>query len=318
MCGSCHDIVTPGGAHLERTFAEWQDTIFAKDPQLGLSCSECHMSGRDGTAAKVDGAPTRRLHAHTFEGVDTAIVDFPGIEEQKALVQKSLDTTLQAALCVKGATSGTASIQVVLDNVGAGHSWPSGSTQDRRAYAEVIAYAKNKVVYASGVVKDGDAVLAKPDADLWLLRDCMFDDKKALVHDFWQAASYEGNALPGPVTANASDPSYYLTHVVQTYPRAMTTTLTDTIDRVTLRVRLEPIGLEVLDELVAKGDLDPKHRAALAARVVDIAGAAIEWKPELATIKYPEDGLEVACVTKGLATGANAGQPAKAKSNCSP
>src|SRR5690606_10900943 len=29
MCGSCHDIVTPGGAHIERTFQEWQASIFA-------------------------------------------------------------------------------------------------------------------------------------------------------------------------------------------------------------------------------------------------------------------------------------------------
>src|SRR5439155_1031387 len=33
MCGSCHDVVTPKGVALERTFTEWQNTIFAmNDP----------------------------------------------------------------------------------------------------------------------------------------------------------------------------------------------------------------------------------------------------------------------------------------------
>ena len=30
LCGSCHDIITPKGVHLERTFAEWQETLFAE------------------------------------------------------------------------------------------------------------------------------------------------------------------------------------------------------------------------------------------------------------------------------------------------
>ncbi len=39
LCGSCHDIVTPAGVALERTFAEWKETLFA-DPSnpSALSC----------------------------------------------------------------------------------------------------------------------------------------------------------------------------------------------------------------------------------------------------------------------------------------
>ena len=48
-CGSCHDIVNQHGAAVERTFQEWQQTLFAKPP-LGLTCaSGCHMTGRAST-----------------------------------------------------------------------------------------------------------------------------------------------------------------------------------------------------------------------------------------------------------------------------
>jgi hypothetical protein len=34
VCGSCHDVMTPAGVFLERTFDEWQDTLFATgDPR---------------------------------------------------------------------------------------------------------------------------------------------------------------------------------------------------------------------------------------------------------------------------------------------
>ena len=40
------------------------------------------------------------------------------------------------------------------------------------------------------------------DPDLWLVRDCIFDGSGAPVDMFWQAASYDSNQLPGPVTTD--------------------------------------------------------------------------------------------------------------------
>src|SRR5262249_41642754 len=41
LCGSCHDIVTPAGAAIERTFQEWQASVFSMTK--GASCAQCHM-----------------------------------------------------------------------------------------------------------------------------------------------------------------------------------------------------------------------------------------------------------------------------------
>src|SRR5262245_44265468 len=38
MCGSCHDIVNRNDAHIERTFTEWQGTVFST-PLVGTTCS---------------------------------------------------------------------------------------------------------------------------------------------------------------------------------------------------------------------------------------------------------------------------------------
>jgi hypothetical protein len=315
LCGSCHDVVTPAGAHIERTFAEWKDTLFAH-PKTQLSCGQCHMEGRDGLAADAPGVKVRRVHGHGVPGVDVALTDFPEIEAQKAAIQQSLDTTLLAEVCVRGAGAPGATIQVVLDNAGAGHMWPSGASQDRRAWVELIAYAGDQVVYQSGVVPDGKSVSEIADPDLWWARECMLDQQGKQVHMFWEAADFDQNTLPGPTTNNMADPAFYATHVVRTFPRATSQppALATPPDRVTMRVLMVPVGLDVLDDLVASSDLDPKYKAKMPTFV--LGPTNLEWTEKAATIKYPDQGVEVSCVTAGLSTGANNSVPAPEMTKC--
>src|SRR3974377_2267988 len=101
MCVACHDIQAPPGGHIERTFAEWQASVF---PQVrGETCSECHMPQSTSLVAvsPVPNSPFRRAHDHSMPGVDVALTDFPNKPEQLALVQSFLDPTLQTALCVE-------------------------------------------------------------------------------------------------------------------------------------------------------------------------------------------------------------------------
>lgn len=314
LCGACHDIVSPAGAHLERTYAEWQASLYSHTDK-GLACGQCHMDGRDGIAATYPGVGLRRVHGHGFPGVDVALGDFPGRDGQRAAVQQKLDdSTLQAALCVSQQAGG-AVVQVVLDNVGAGHRFPSGATQDRRAWVEVIAYAKGQPIYQSGVVPDGQSAVASADADMWLLRDCIFDGGGKEVHSFWEAASYDGNSLPAPITFDQASPDFYLTHVYRNYPSQPKTWLPSYPDRVTMRVRIRPMGLDVLDGLVASGDLDPSVRDAIP--TFDLGSTKLEWTAATATVHYTDQGALVDCVTGGL-PGAKGANPAPAHSMCAP
>jgi len=287
-CGACHDIVTPAGVHIERTFLEWKESVFADHSEAFLSCAGCHMGVEAGVpVADALGVPSRpERHTHRFPAVDLALTPFPDLEEQKKGVQRDLDITLLADICV--AQVGEAfGAEVTLDNVGAGHSWPSGAAQDRRAWVELIAYQGSTELYRSGVVADGESVDALVDPDLWQFRDAAFKENGEPAHMFWDIASTKhdcdpsrvGCLIPGPVTPFTQ--GYQREHVTRRFPSSGVAL--GTPDRVTLRVRIVPVGLDVLDDLIATGDLDPAIRTQMQTLNLQRRGGFMaEWTPETA------------------------------------
>jgi hypothetical protein len=166
-------------------------------------------------------------------------------------------------LCVD--PSGTGQMTVTLDNIGMGHNFPSGATQDRRVWLELIAYdARDQVLYSSGVVDDQTPVVEAEAADdrLILLRDKTFDRDGNVAHMFWDVATYESNTIPGVITNDRWNPdgtenpdfNKPLRTVSYLGPVGLVP------DTVTLRVLVRPMGLEVIDELIATAGLDPSIR----------------------------------------------------------
>ncbi len=300
-CGTCHDIVNAHGLALERTFQEWQETLFAIPPH-GISCAGCHMTGSDGPASTVS-TKVRRLHDHGFPAVDVALGPFPPLgpddaAAQTQAVQALLDTTIQATICYDDAVQ---KITAALDNVGAGHAFPSGAAQDRRLWVNVAAYAGTALLYKSGV-RTGEPIEAAADPDLWLIRDCVYDGVGAPVQMFWQAVSHGDNSLPGPIAVTAQDPaSFTRSHLKYAFPSAGP--LTGGIpDRITLGVFLKPIGDDVLESLVASGDLDQAVAAAVPTFALG-AGATLEWDRATA-MPYIDQatGDRILCVNAGTYT----------------
>jgi hypothetical protein len=283
LCGSCHDIVTPGGAHIERTFAEWQDTLFADviesgDPSpYSQQCGSCHAFGVEGPIAEFEGVPAdRKLHSHLAEGVDVAITDFPDSESAPDLQQAQRDaiasrrlTTVCSSMCVEDDGNGGAKVHVWLHNEGAGHGWPSGANADRRAWIELQALAGEPLatVFSSGVVEDGVSVDALEDPNLWLFRDHLYDADGMETHDFWEAVSYETLTLQAPEALGTGfdDEIWALrSYELDTMPEQVTSIL-----------KLRTIAYEVLDELIASGDLDAEHRDAF--ETWDIPSTSLTW-----------------------------------------
>lgn len=294
MCGSCHDIVTPGGAHIERTFAEWSQSLFATE--TGQTCGACHMRPSAGLqpVANAPGVFARSSHSHAFAGIDRALTPFSNLAEQKREIASLLDASIQASLCVRRAGS-TAQARVILDNVFAGHSFPSGASADRRVWVELIATKQGKVVYQTGVVADGAPVAPGPhDPDLWLLRDRHFDAAGETTHLFGLTRCYESRLLPFPVTANPADPRFYQRNVVREFPAdGSSFPLPDSISA---RVLILPVGLEVLDDLIASGDLDPALRGRMETMQI---GPTMTWQPGAATpFVERETGAAYECVTR--------------------
>ncbi len=276
MCGSCHDIVTPAGVHLERTFAEWKTSVFHKPKQMGgLSCGNCHMPTTTGTAADFDGVPLRDRREHAWPGIDVALTNWPEKDAQLEVLARDLYNSILPRLCVQPAPGGV-KIEYKLDNVFAGHGIPSGAGQDRRMWAEVIAYDDaDSPVLSTGVVEDGQPVaeVAQTDPLLWQIRDFTTDENGDESHMFWDARDYTSELLPPGVTNVVSDPAY--NHSVSHFFDVTGTPPA----RVTARVQVRPIGLDVLDDLVNSGDLNPSLRDA--GPTLELSGSVLEWTSDL-------------------------------------
>lgn len=299
LCGACHDLQlsSPPGppslannpVALERTFAEWQSSIFAPghdavNPQ-GISCVGCHMPaptrGALGTVAP-GGPSTRKLHDHLFPGVDVAVpasgtaVDGAANANDDA-VQAFLETVLRVArLCVEYQTdpADRQRIRVLadLDNVGAGHFWPSGASHDRRAWVDLRVLVDDQIVYESGRPAAGADVLADADPDLWLFRDHVKKTDGSDAHMFWDVAEIKAGTIPGPLTRVIGAPGYDSTHAVREFPLSLDSWIDAPFDparvRIELRLRLQAIGYDVLDDLVDSGHLDRTFRDAIGDRTL--------------------------------------------------
>jgi hypothetical protein len=264
MCGACHDVTLPKALvgtdiPLERTFQEWQETLFARShEQGGLSCNACHMpiSSERERSAETSGAPARRSRRHDFEGIDQALTPFPNQARQQVLIERFLDTSLLAEICV----SRLGVIEVTLENAGAGHGWPSGASQDREAWLEVNAFdAAGEAVYQSpspgaGAVEDG-GITAGPATELAVLREFVVDEAGDPAHMFCDVrAVASSTVLRGTATRDPLDPRFHRERQRWLFNTQHAESVA--LERVTLRVRMRPVALDVLGDLVESGHLD--------------------------------------------------------------
>jgi hypothetical protein len=269
LCGTCHDVQNGHGADLARTYSEWKGSLFAHDVAgQRITCSGCHMPGKDAPISNTANAPVRRLHDHGFPAVDIALTDFPERDAQKAAVQANLDPSLVAKLCVtpKG------EVQYTLDNAFAGHNFPSGAAYHRRAWAEVVAKKGDTVVFQTGVVPDDKAAFAA-DPMAWILGDRLKDDGGAHVEMLWSATSFESNLLTPTVTNVPTDPRY-VHSVTKSWDLSTTS-----FDSVTARVHIRPVDHDFVDDLVASGDLDASFKAKVT--TFTLAGTVLTWNASL-------------------------------------
>jgi hypothetical protein len=275
LCGSCHDIVTPGGVHLERTFAEWKKSVFSAETlaEGGLSCNRCHMSPYPGVAADDPDVRVglRDVHEHLWASVDVALTPFPDRELQREAVMCSLS----GAVKVFSLTVTPLGTKLLLEGQ-AGHHVPSGASQDRRLWVEVMAYDDaGTLIFRSGDIAD-DEVEEKPadhpnhDPNLWIFRDWIYDENGDETHMFWEARKsaahpegYESNTMP-PL-ARGGGP-----HTVEKNYEIVNPA------RVTVRLRMRPMGLDVLDDLIDSGHLDPTVRDAMPTHTLEYS--QVEWQ----------------------------------------
>ena len=272
MCGACHDIVTPAGVHLERTYTEYLDSVFSKPfGVVQTSCSTCHMFTETGRIADVDGAPGRRRHSHAFPGVDVALTDWPGKDEQLLQIQRDLDAVVKARLCVNPAAGGVG-VDIILDNVNGGHKWPSGASADRRAWVRLEAFEGASRVFVSGEVAADQAVVAaaENDSNLWQIRDFTFKEGGTEeAHMFWDVRTIDEQTLPYGTTNDPTDPAF-IHSVEKSYSLVGVSP-----DRISMQVSIRPVGYDILDDLIDSGHLGAGIKELIP--TFDLASTSLEW-----------------------------------------
>jgi hypothetical protein len=268
MCGACHDVrlTEEIGAvpfDLERTYAEWKTSLFNRPTsEGGVTCNGCHMpvSAERTTTAETRRAPKRLSRRHDFEGVDLALTPFFGRDRQRLLVEQFLASSLLAELCV----SETGRVQMTLENVGSGHSWPSGATHDREPWVELRAYREGS---SEPLFETVAPELAGEGAESIVLNDTVLDQDGEPAHMFWEAAQLgKSSTIAGVATRDPLSPDFHRERRIWEFDADPQRTFD--ISRVTLLVRVRPIGLAILADLVASGHLESEVLSAMP--VIDV------------------------------------------------
>lgn len=301
-CGACHDIVTPNGTHIEQTFVEWQNSMFNLPINRGgVSCAGCHMPRAQEQVAISPGSKARisAFHRHYMVGPDAALTPFPDaataseqFELNRAQREAQRLNVICATLCVlppePNNPDGPPVVSMWMHNESAGHHWPSGSSADRRAWVEMVAKDKNgQVIFSSGVVPPGvpAADIEAQDPNMWLFRDKWYDAQGNKTHMFWEAARVEKNVLKvnDPIAEVDAEKTSWQErrYVLQGISRS------ELIGSIDTKVKVRPIGLEVLDDLIGSGDLDPAIRGKISTDV--IFPGTLNW-PSGPAVIYSDTG----------------------------
>jgi Cytochrome c554 and c-prime len=281
LCGSCHDVVNTKNLHIERTLAEYEASIHnisRSGNAGGDTCQGCHMPWEETTSvAELPASmgltlPKRDRHDHGWPAVDVALTDFPDREAQRHATECALSQ--DGAYIYELLNDGQGGFQISIETT-AGHAQPSGTAQDRRLWLEVIAYdAADKVLWSSGVIGDGELeeyplTHPKHDPQLCMFREHHEDESGKEVHMFWEAAAIrEKETKTLPIALDA-----FTNHVAicnyNTPGRVQPA-------RLTVRMRMRPVGMDVMQSLIDSGDLDPAVVKEMP--TFTLHSTSVEWK----------------------------------------
>ncbi len=165
MCGVCHDVRhTVFGTKLENTYGEWSKGPYnSTDPAKRVTCQGCHMYHRPGVpatgstprpknpGAAADGGPRREhIYTHYFVGGNRTLPSMHGDTVKSKMAEERLKHA--AELVIDGSKLREGKIVVTVKNTGAGHYLPTGLTDVRQMWLEVVVKdPSGKTLLSSGV-----------------------------------------------------------------------------------------------------------------------------------------------------------------------
>ena len=165
ICGTCHNVKhVVFETDLETTYTEWKNgPYFSDDPDKHVTCQGCHMFQRPGVPAtgsterpenpglaSDDGPEREHVFTHYFVGANAYLPQLNGDEEKSQMAVSRLQNS--AALAIDKKQLGQNKLVIEVKNTGAGHYLPTGLTDVRQMWLEIVVKdKKGKTVYTSGI-----------------------------------------------------------------------------------------------------------------------------------------------------------------------
>jgi len=147
ICGTCHNVKhVVYGTWLETTYEEWSASPYKNQ---GIQCQDCHMYQRPGHPATGStkreknpgiaayGGPQRdHIFTHYFVGGNSVI---PGLYNDKVKGKMAEERLKNAAtILIDTRDISTGAFAVTITNTGAGHKLPTGLTDVRQMWLEIV------------------------------------------------------------------------------------------------------------------------------------------------------------------------------------
>lgn len=158
FCGSCHTQSSPPFAGhalvLQDTYGEWKRSPFnTADPASRKTCQDCHMPSNESRWEPFG----RKTRGHYFAGGSVDVARLSGARERLKLSTDLLANTASLSLNVRQCDNDNIELRAQVTNYGAGHNLPTGVTDLREVWLEVIVSdEKGDILYRSGNVdRDG-------------------------------------------------------------------------------------------------------------------------------------------------------------------
>ena len=116
LCGACHEQYHPvTGVLLQGTYSEWLASPAASE---GIGCQDCHMRSADAVS-------------HAFAPSAEAL------EEKVSALGQAISMSLRMPEALRDGEFGV--VEVTLENIGAGHSLPTGKNEGHEMWLELTA-----------------------------------------------------------------------------------------------------------------------------------------------------------------------------------
>jgi hypothetical protein len=188
----CHDVIHPAnGLQVEATYTEWKEGPYSRE---GVQCQDCHMTpgithfeANPGKAATM-GPKREHIYTHNTVGGNAFMTEILGSRTHKNMAIERLESaaTLDVDIPLTADKNETVTVDVSITNSGAGHRLPTGLTEIREMWLEVIATDDSgKNIYQSGVLDNGGNI--DPDAKIY--KTVLADASGSPTTKFWLADS---------------------------------------------------------------------------------------------------------------------------------